>query len=458
MPSLFAAKALLPEGWARDVRVGYDDGRIVAVEVEALPAAGDRRLDGRVLLPAPANLHSHAFQRAMAGMTERRGDGPSGDSFWTWRELMYRFLERLSPDDVEAIAAFVQMELLEAGYAAVAEFHYLHHAPGGVAYAEPAELAHRIAAAAAATGIGLTLLPVLYTQGGCDGRPLEGGQRRFGSDLDGFARLVDGAERGLRALPTDARLGIAPHSLRAVAPDDVTALTALRPGVPFHLHAAEQLREVAEVQAHLGTRPVDWLLERQPVDASWCVIHATHLTPGETARLAASGAVAGLCPLTEANLGDGVFPAKAYLAADGRIGLGSDSHIRIALAEEVRTLEGNQRLLHGRRNVLARPPHSTGRTLFEAVCQDGAQALGRASGRIEVGCLADLLTLDAAHPHLAGLEGDALLDAWLLAGDDRLVREVWSAGRSMVEAGRHRDRARIEADYLRCVRGLRGAL
>ncbi|TVQ34788.1 MAG: formimidoylglutamate deiminase [Geminicoccaceae bacterium] len=459
MVSLFAPRVLLPQGWAHDVRLTIDDQGVIAeITPDARPAPADRQLQGQVLLPAPANLHSHAFQRAMAGMTERLGNAADGDSFWTWRELMYRFLERLSPDDVEAIAAFVHMELLEAGYAAVAEFHYLHHGPDGTAYADPAELAARIAAAADQSGIGLTLLPVLYSQGGCDGRPLEGGQRRFGNDLDGFTRLVEGSERALKRLAADARLGLAPHSLRAVHPDDVTALVALRPGVPFHIHAAEQLAEVDEVRHHLGARPVEWLLARQPVDASWCLIHATHLAPAEVTDLAASGAVAGLCPLTEANLGDGIFAAQPYLRAEGRFGIGSDSHIRIALADELRQLETNQRLQHHARNVLAAPPRSTGRTLFEAACAGGAQALGRASGRLAAGQLADLLALDGEHPHLVGLDGDALLDAWLLAGTDRLVQNVWSAGRPLVEAGRHHARAAISKRYAATVRALRADL
>ena len=295
MTLLWAETALTPTGWQQAVRVEIAaDGRIAAVTPGA-PAEGERHA---ILLPAPTNLHSHAFQRAMAGLTERRGPDPR-DSFWTWRALMYRFLDRLTPDDVEAIAAFVQMEMLEAGYAAVAEFHYLHHAPGGAPYADPAEMSARIAAAAAATGIGLTLLPVLYQWGGCDRRPLAAGQDRFGSTPDAFAALHARAAAALAPLPPDTVLGIAPHSLRAVDPDGLAAILPLAPGGPVHIHAAEQVAEVEEVLAHRGARPVEWLLANAPVDRRWCLIHATQMLPAETAGLAASGATAGLCPITE---------------------------------------------------------------------------------------------------------------------------------------------------------------
>jgi formimidoylglutamate deiminase len=457
MTSLFAPVALLPEGWAREVRVALDDGgRIAEVAAGATPEPADRVLAGRALLPAPANLHSHAFQRGLAGLAERPGDGP--DSFWTWRAAMYRFLERLTPADVEAIAAMVQVEMAEAGFAAVGEFHYLHHAPDGAAYAGKAAMSRAIAAAAHETGLGLTHLPVLYSRGGVDERPVAGGQRRFANDLDGFAALLVDVEAAFAGMPADTRLGVAPHSLRAVRADEVGALAALRPGWPFHTHAAEQPREVAEIEASLGARPVRWLLDNQPVDANWCLIHATQMARDETAALAASGAVVGLCPLTEANLGDGVFDGARYLAAGGRFGIGSDSHIRIALAEELRQLEGSQRLRDGARNVLAVPPRSTGRTLFDAICSGGAQALGRDAGAIAAGRWADLVTLDLAAPTLAGLAGDRLLDGWLLAGDDGLVRDVWSAGREIVTDGRHPRREAVARRFAEVVTALRSAV
>jgi formimidoylglutamate deiminase len=446
MTVLWAEQALLPAGWARDVRVTLAEGRIVAVEAGARPAG--QRL--AVLLPAPANAHSHAFQRAMAGLTEARS-GAGRDSFWTWRQLMFRFLDRLDPEAIEAIAAFVQMEMLEAGYAASVEFHYLHHAPGGRPYAEPSETSQRIAAAAATSGIGLTLLPVLYQFGGCDRRPLGPGQVRFGSDLSGFARLHEGAGRALAALPGDARLGIAPHSLRAVAAQDLPALRALAGGAPFHMHLAEQVAEVEEVQAALGARPVDWVLHHLAPDAGCTFIHCTQMEPQETLGLAASGAVAGLCPITEASLGDGIFDGPRWLEAGGAIALGSDSNIRISLSEEIRQLEYSQRLRDRARAVLATEGQSTGRRLWEAACAGGARAAGRDSGAIAPGLRADLVALDGGHPDLAGRRGDTLIDAFAFAGGPGMVAEVWSAGRHLVQGGRHIARGAITAAYLRAV-------
>ena len=393
-----AARALLPEGWADNVRITVADGRIGDVVPGAAPAG--ERVD--ILLPAPANLHSHAFQRALAGLGERRG--PGDDSFWTWRRLMYRFLERLTPDQVEAIAAQVQVEMLEAGYASVGEFHYLPHRLGGGRYDEPAEMSVRVAAAAAETGIGLTHLPVLYMQGGSDGRALAGGQLRFGCGLDRFADLLDGARAALSGL-SDAVLGLAPHSLRAVGVEALTAATTMLPGAPFHLHIAEQVAEVNEILATHGATPVKWLLEVMDVGPDWCLIHATHMNPAETRGLARSGAVAGLCPITEANLGDGIFNGARFAAAGGRWGVGSDSNVRISLSEELRVLEYSQRLEGRRRCVLAAPEGSTGRSLYDAALAGGAQALGRASGALAPGLWADMVALDGTALAFAGKTG-----------------------------------------------------
>jgi len=319
MAELWAEQALLPGGWARDVAVRIaEDGRIAAVEV----GAAERGTRLGCLLPAPTNLHSHAFQRAMAGLTEARGPDPR-DSFWTWRQLMYRFLDRLTPEDVQAITAFVQMEMLEAGFGASVEFHYLHHQPGGMPYADLAEMSARVAAAASESGIGLTLLPVLYEVGGCDGRALGPGQVRFGNDPSRYATLLEAARAALSALPGDTRAGVAPHSLRAVTTDGIDAAAELGRGGPIHIHAAEQLAEVEEVEAHLGARPVDWLIDSAGIGPDWCLIHCTQMGPSETRALAASGAVAGLCPITESSLGDGIFDGARYLTADGRIGRAS---------------------------------------------------------------------------------------------------------------------------------------
>lgn len=456
--SYVADRALLPDGWAGNVRVRIGaDGRITDVSADVQPEDGDVRLSSRVLLPAPCNLHSHAFQRALAGLTEARGaDGR--DSFWTWRTLMYRFLDRMTPDDITAIAALAYVEMLEAGYAAVGEFHYVHHQPGGELYADPAETSLRIAAAAQESGIGLTHLPVLYMQGGVDGRPLQGGQLRFRWDLDGIVDLIGRMRAHLAGDAPDAYVGIAPHSLRAVPREILTALPDAVPDGPIHIHIAEQLAEIDEVETAYGARPVDWLLGHLPVDGRWCAVHATHMTPGETEGLARSRAVAGLCPITEANLGDGIFDGVRFRASGGRFGIGTDSNVRIRLGEELRVLEESQRYREHGRAVLASEGRSAGRTLVDGVLAGGAQAIGRASGALQRGMWADMLALDADDLALAGLDGDTLLDAWIFAGDDRLVTDLWSAGRHMVQAGRHIHRGRIAARARDVLLRLRDAL
>lgn len=464
MKTICANQALLPEGWVKNVRVVVsDDGRIGRIERAGDNSRASTALDVGAdievicvesLLPAPANVHSHAFQRAMAGLTEKRGPDPA-DSFWTWRRLMYQFLDQLTPDDIQAIAAFVQMEMLEAGYATNVEFHYLHNQPGGKPYDNIAELSARIAAATATTGIALTLLPVHYQYGGCDQRALNDGQRRFGTDIHSFANLWSGARDALASLPADTGIGVAPHSLRAIARDSFSELLQLAPDAPFHMHLAEQLAEVSEVEQHWGARPVEWLMENAPVDERWCLIHCTQMTSAETAALARSGAVAGLCPITESSLGDGIFNAVEYLEAGGRLGIGSDSNIRISLSEELRTLDYSQRLRDHSRAALATTAQSTGRRLYEQAVAGGAQAAGRHSGAIETGRWADLLVLDARHVDLDQLSGDTLLDTFIFAGDDRMVSEVWAAGRHQVSHGQHVNRASIEHDYRVVMRKLR---
>ncbi|MFC3615000.1 formimidoylglutamate deiminase [Lutimaribacter marinistellae] len=446
MHHIHARQALTPDGWASDVTIGIDCGRIVSVNANAAPKGPVHEL----LLPAPTNLHSHAFQRAMAGLTETRGPDPR-DSFWTWRQLMYRFLDRLTPDHVEAIAQLVFMEMLEAGYGAVAEFHYLHHAPSGVPYSDLAEMAGRIARAAQQTGIGLTLLPVLYTHGGCDRRALEGGQRRFGNDMARFADLHASSRAHLADAPQDYAIGIAPHSLRAVDPDALDEAVALSDG-PIHMHLAEQLPEVEEVKAARGARPVEWLLDNHAVDPRWCLIHCTQMTADETRALARTGAVAGLCPITESSLGDGIFNGTDYAAAGGRFGVGSDSNIHIALFEEMATLDYSQRLRDRSRAALATADRSTGRVLFDAVAQGGAQAAGRASGRIAAGAWADLVALSTDNEWVCNRHGDTALDSLIFTGRGRdCVTDVWSAGRHVVSHGRHHARDRITRAYRKVI-------
>ena len=448
---LHAETALLPDGWASDVRIRIAEGRIV----EVTPGADATGATHGCLLPAPVNLHSHTFQRAMAGMTEARTAGQ--DSFWTWRALMYRFLDQLTPDDVQAIAAQAMVEMAEAGFAAVCEFHYLHHPAGGGTYADPAEMSARIVQAAQETGLGLTHLPVIYEQGGVDGRALAGGQLRFGSTPEVFARVLEGADRALAGMP-DAVLGVAPHSLRAVSRGTLGRVAALRPKGPVHIHIAEQLAEVTEVQAAWGARPVDWALANLPLDRRWCMIHATQMTPAETAALARTGATAGLCPITEANLGDGIFDGPGWLAAGGGFGVGTDSNIRISLAEELRLLEYSQRLQHKARSVMAEEGRSAGRLLWEGAAKGGAQAAGRDSGAIAVGMWADLLALDTSDVRLDGFADDSLLDAALFAGRDGLVTDLWSAGRHIVHGSRHIARTAVETRFRATMRRLRGAL
>lgn len=448
--AIHAKRALLGEDWARDVRVSMDGARIAGVARDAAAGPDDTRVD--TLLPASGNLHSHSFQRAMAGMTEQRASGR--DNFWSWRELMYRFLDRLDPDQMEAIAGLVFMEMLEAGYAAVGEFHYVHHQPGGTPYDDLAELSGRICAAAAETGIGLTHLPVLYTYGGASKAPLKGGQQRFGNELDRFQAMVQAMGAHLARLPEDTALGVAPHSLRATAPDELAALLAAFSEGPVHIHAAEQTQEVEQVVDWLGARPVEWLLENAGVDARWCLIHATHMTEAETSGLAASGAVAGLCPITESNLGDGIFDGERYLGAGGTFGIGSDSNIRIALGEELRTFEYSQRLRDRARNVLAPADRSVGATLYTGALRGSARALSRDSGEIAVGRLADLVAIDGDAPALCALRDDQLLDGMIFASGEGIVRDVWSAGRHAVIEGRHIARDAIVARYRKAIASL----
>ncbi|SOU07639.1 formimidoylglutamate deiminase [Xanthomonas arboricola] len=446
--ALWAARALLPDGWAGDVRITLAQGRIASVQPGVTPAAADSRVER--LLPGLGNLHSHAFQRGMAGLTEV--GGRSGDSFWSWRELMYRFVDRLDPDSLQAIAEQAYVEMLESGFTRVGEFHYLHHSPGGAAYAQAGEMSGRIAAAAANTGIGLTLLPVFYAHADFGGVAPSAAQRRLIHDLDGFARLLDDCKGSLKPLP-DAVLGLAPHSLRAVTPEQLAALVPLTDG-PIHIHIAEQQREVQACLAWSGQRPLQWLLANAPVDARWCLVHATHVDASELQGIVDNGAVVGLCPITEANLGDGLFPMQAFAAAGGRFGVGSDSNVLIDAAEELRLLEYGQRLQLRARNVLAQAGASSGRWLFEQAGEGAAQALGIARSGIRVGASADLLELDPTHPALLARNDDALLDSWLFAARGGAVRTVWRAGQPVVRDGRHVDRARIAARFAGVLRSL----
>lgn len=438
-------KALLPDGWADEVCVAVGDDGLIAQVSPGNPSPGAERIEG-IALPGLPNLHCHAFQRGMAGLAERRG--PTGDSFWTWREVMYRFLSQLTPDDVEAIAAYAYLEMLEAGFTTVGEFHYLHHDPAGRPYADIGEMAARIAAASAATGIGLTLLPSLYTYGGFGHAAPNPGQIRFINPTDRFVTLMERSRAIMARLP-GGKIGIAPHSLRAVSPEQLREAAAIFATGPVHIHAAEQTREVDDCVSSLGARPVQWLLDEITIDQRWCLIHATHMTDDETTRLARSGAVVGLCPLTEGSLGDGIFNGETYLAANGHFGIGTDSNIQIDAPAELRQLEYSQRLKARARNVMTTTEgESTGRSLYTRALAGGAQALGQPIGALAPGHRADIVVLNADHPDLAGATSDDMrLDIFIFSAGRSLIRTVIAGGKPVVEHGRHFARDTIAQSY-----------
>jgi formimidoylglutamate deiminase len=431
--------ALTAEGWRRDVTVSVDRaGMISAI------ASGGR--DGEhvpgIAVPAVANVHSHAHQRFMLGLAERAG--PSADSFWTWREAMYGFALRLSPDDLEAAAAQLYVEMLKSGFSTVGEFQYLHHQPDGTAYANPAEMSLRCMAAADQAGMAITLLPTLYAFGGFGGKAPAQGQRRFITSETSFLAIherLSAAAAGNRL----ARVGISPHSLRAVTPELLRAVMAgVAPDAPVHIHVAEQEKEVDDCLAFCGKRPVELLMEEFELSPRWTAVHATHMTGAETAALAGSGAIAGLCPTTEANLGDGIFRAVEFMGAGGTIAIGSDSHISVSPAEDLRMLEYSQRLRDRTRNALAAGPGcSTGRTLFEAACRGGAISTAQPVGAIAVGKRCDIAVLDADHPSLLGRSEDAALDSWIFSAGNAAVKDVIVAGRQVVKDRHHINEERI---------------
>jgi len=441
------ASALTPEGWQSDVtvRVGAD-GMIEAVAT----GADGERIPG-IAVPAMPNVHSHAHQRFMLGLAERAG--PGADSFWTWREAMYGFALRLSPEDLEAVAAQLYVEMLKAGFSVVGEFQYLHHQPDGTPYAEPAEMSLRCLAAAGTAGIGITILPTLYAFGGFGGQPPVAGQRRFINGAERFLRIVDKLSRQDERL---MRVGISPHSLRAVTPELLReVMAALPPDAPIHIHVAEQVKEVEDCSAAFGLRPVEMLMREFDLSDRWTAIHATHMTAAETAALARSGAIAGLCPTTEANLGDGTFPAVEWMTHGGAISIGSDSHITVSPAEDLRMLEYSQRLRDRTRNALAGAPgQSTGRTLYEAALKGGARSMRQPVGAIAPGYRCDIAVLDAGHPLLAGRTGDAALDTWIFSGGNALVKDVIVAGRHVVKDRHHFHEDKIAQAFRAALRRL----
>ena len=449
-----------PNGWLSPGYLEVDaDGVILSVG-DARPQGPVKRLSG-FGVPGLSNLHSHAFQRALAGHTEFVTAARAEDNLWTWREEMYRMVDRLTPEAYEAIAALVYLEMLQFGMTAVCEFHYVHHQAGGKSYANAAEMSDRLIAAASRTGLGMTILPVLYAHGGI-GKPVLETQKRFVHSVDDYLKLIE-TLRGRRAANSNLQVGLALHSLRAVAPDEVRAalagMRAMDPLARLHIHVSETTHEVEEVQAGLGARPVQWLLDNVGLGPEWCLVHATHLDGSEIAGAAASGAVAGLCPLTEATMGDGFFPLVEWHAAGGNWGIGTDSHYSTSTAEELRILECGKRLELRRRNVIARPEagreiHS-GRLLFDTALAGGEQCSAQGGGALLAGRRADLVMLDPDSPVLLGHGPDTALDAWILGGTRNPVRDVMVAGRWVIQGGRHADEERILNDY-RAVRGRLG--
>lgn len=447
---LWFATALLAEGWRDQVRISIRDGAITAIACGVEVDAADE-IQG-VALPGLSNVHSHAFQRGMAGLAERAGTAE--DNFWTWREIMYRFLDRLDPERMQAIAALAYAEMLESGFTRVGEFHYLHHDTNGAPYAERAIMAQAIAEASKVTGIGLTLLPVFYAHADFGGAPPVDGQRRFINDLDGFASIL-GEARDIVSQLSGGQIGVAPHSLRAATPEEIRYVVGLVDGAPIHIHVAEQMLEVEACMAWSGRRPVELLYDTVDVGAQWCLVHATHISPRELGMIANSGAVAGLCPVTEANLGDGIFPASDFLNAGGCFGIGTDSNVLLDAAEELRSMEYAQRLHYRRRNVLAGAPgQSVGAGLWRAAHGGGHRALKGAAAGLAVGAPADIVSLKADHPALIAAKGDQILDCWIFAGGRDLVDSVWRAGTKQVSHGKHHARDAIEADYRTAMRTL----
>jgi formimidoylglutamate deiminase len=441
---LWAATALLHNGWASSVEIEIDDnGDIDSIAVDKPYTDG---ASAQVLVPAIPNVHSHAHQRAMAGLGERAGD--SADSFWTWRKVMYHYLERIQPEHLHHIAAQLYLEMLKAGYGCVGEFQYLHHDVDGSAYADRAELTLQCLQAAREVGIGFTALPVLYRYGGFGSTTPVDGQKRFINDADRFAEIVT-ALQAATATDSNCSVGFAPHSLRAIDRELLReVIKAVDDPAAIHLHIAEQTKEVDDCLAWSGQRPVEWLFHNFDVDRNWCLIHATHMNAGETAMMAQSGCIAGLCPTTEANLGDGFFNAVDYLGEQGRWAIGSDSHISIDPVEELRWLEYGMRLQTRRRNVLATAQVSnTGRNLLDGALAGGAHACGRRVGRIDKGYRADFIALDHDHPRLYGRNADDLIDSWIFSGNENLVRDVYIGGARLIENGHHTNEDEIARNY-----------
>ncbi|MES2036847.1 MAG: formimidoylglutamate deiminase [Pseudomonadota bacterium] len=451
MSSLFAHHAYLPQGWTSNVRLHWNDnGDLSQIELDTNLQAHENQ--AQFVVPGMTNLHSHAFQRAMAGMTEMAGE--SKDSFWTWRDLMYRYALHITPEQIQAIAAQLYAECLRHGYTAVCEFHYLHRDQDGSFYARPAEMAERVIAAAEQTGMGISMLPVLYSYADFGEQALRHDQRRFSTNVAEIMQLIVALEEKRNA---QVEIGVAPHSLRAASISQIRELVAALPAArPIHIHIAEQQKEVDACIAYSGKRPVELLLDSGLVNERWCLVHATHLNKAEVQGIAASGAVAGICTTTEGNLGDGFFDLPDYIAAGGRFGVGSDSHVSQSPVEELRWLEYGQRLRLQGRNIASMPAQrKVGDYLYQAALQGGAQASGRKLGQLATGYRADIVVLDDQHPNLVGISSADVLNTWIFAGNDNLVRDVYVGGKKIVQAGQHKNQTEIQLSYANCMRQLR---
>ena len=453
--SIFAKKALLPNGWSNNVIIEIDQSGLISNVTENNNHKVDADLNEEIILPAMNNLHSHSFQRAMAGLTEARS--PQGnDNFWSWRNLMYQFLDVLTPEEIFSITLFSQMEMLQSGYVGVGEFHYLHNQIGGTKYDNIAELSEKVLEASAESGISICLLPVVYERGGCDNRELEGGQLRFHNNIDTFEELYNQIKVFL-SRNENFSLGVAAHSLRAVKNETLNKIINLTDG-PIHIHAAEQVKEVEEIKSFYKMPPVEFLIENFDINKRWCLIHCTQMSELETELLSKSGAVAGLCPVTEANLGDGIFNGFQYNERKGFYGIGTDSNINISLTEELKTFEYSQRLLNKKRAVISNQKKSTGRKLFDDCLEGGARALQINNGKIQKGFNADLISLPNANNELDGLKDDKILDYWIFASRENDVQKLWNKGKCLVENGKHLNFDDIQSNYRKTIKNLQEKL
>jgi len=453
MKKIWGKRVLLPDGWAQDTEININQmGQIDSIVTDTSPSG----LEFDTLLPAPMNLHSHCFQRAMTGLSETSTH--QSNDFWSWREFMYKFLNAISPENFEAICAFAQMEMLEAGYGGLTEFHYVHNDLAGNRYNERSEMSQRVINASYLSGIGLTLLPVLYEHGGISGSPLISGQDRFGLNFEEYYNLVNQLNSSTKNF-SDVKVGVAAHSLRAVKPESLIELQKQFSGYPIHIHVAEQVKEVQEIEQNWGRTPIEWLIENTNLNHDWCLIHCTQMSDMEATELAKSGAVIGLCPITEANLGDGIFNGKTWLEAGGRFGIGTDSNVSISLFGELKMLEYSQRLKQKSRLAMKTGIDlSIGRELFDGILEGGAMSSGRKCGLIKESYWADILALDLTSMHYSHLKDDEKLNYIIFSESSNVIDSVFSAGRHVVNSGQHFRRKDIESAYKKALKQISNIL